>query len=119
MSWQKGTLAETLACEFLTKKGLICLARNYRCKTGEIDLIMQDQDIFVFVEVRYRQPSSFASAIESISPQKQQKLIRTAYFYLQQKKLFDQAFRFDTVTLSNLKSPDFDWIPNAFSAAIW
>lgn len=119
MSWQTGCLAETLVYEFLIKKGLICLARNFRCKTGEIDLIMQEHETLIFVEVRYRQSSSFGSAAETVSRQKQQKLIRSAHFYLNQKNLFNNPCRFDIVTLSNLKSPDFDWIQNAFIAESW
>lgn len=77
-----GQKMEDLACHYLKKKGLRLLLRNYRCKMGEIDLIMQDGDYLVFIEVRYRSQASHGSSLESIHYAKQVKLIRTAEYYL-------------------------------------
>lgn len=79
---QQGVAAERAAETFLRGQGLIILARNWQCKAGEIDLICQDGKTLVFVEVRQRRNRQYASAAESITYAKQQKLIRTAQAYL-------------------------------------
>ena len=73
-----GTGAEDLACAYLQKSGLRLLARNYRCRRGEIDLIMQDGEYLVFVEVRYRKNDAFGSAAETVSSAKRARIITTA-----------------------------------------
>ena len=75
-----GLAAEKSAATFLIQHGLKLLHSNYHCVHGEIDLIMQEGKILVFVEVRLRSNPRFGSAAASITPQKQQKLIRTAQF---------------------------------------
>ena len=80
-----GCLAEDLACNYLSKQGLILVSRNYYCRLGEIDIIMRDKNYLVFVEVRYRNNSLFGCGAESVTLSKQTKLIKTAQFYLQQK----------------------------------
>jgi len=98
MSLSKGYEAEAIAGQFLVKKGLTVIARNYRCKTGEIDLICRDKDTIVFVEVRSRAPSHFASAKESVTLTKQQRIIRTAHLFLLEKKWTDAyPCRFDVI----------------------
>ncbi len=77
-----GVAAERAAETFLREQGLSVVARNWQCKTGEIDLICKDGKTLVFVEVRQRRSRQFASAAESITSAKQQKLIRTAETYL-------------------------------------
>ncbi len=110
---KSGDLAEQNACDYLQKKGLILLDRNYRTSIGEIDLIMQDKNEVVFIEVRYRSYTSFGNPIESINKTKQQKVIRSAVLYLQKKKWLDQVnYRFDIVG-STPKT--IEWIKNAFS----
>jgi putative endonuclease len=110
----KGELAELQALDYLNRHGLKLVERNYRCKLGEIDLILQDQhDTLVFVEVRYRQSAAFGSALESITPSKQRKLLATARQYLQLKRL-DQRCRFDVVALNGSGHPRTEWIKNAF-----
>ncbi|MCW9022255.1 MAG: YraN family protein, partial [Sedimenticola sp.] len=79
---KKGNEAEQLAQRYLEQRGLRTLERNYRCKMGEIDIIMKDQDSLVFVEVRYRKQNAFGSAAESVTTTKQKKIIRAAYHYL-------------------------------------
>src|SRR5579863_8818519 len=91
-----GQQAEERAYTFLEKKGLTLLARNYRCKLGEIDLIMRDTQHIVFVEVRHRSSNAFGSAIESVTAIKQRKIIKTAAHYLLTQKWFDKvSCRFD------------------------
>ena len=74
---ERGALAEAAAAEFLAGRGLRLLERNYRCRFGEIDLIMSDGRTLVFVEVRYRRNKSFGGALESITVAKREKLFRS------------------------------------------
>jgi putative endonuclease len=109
-----GALAEARAEAFLLQQGLVKHAKNYRCKLGEIDLIMQHNTTLVFIEVRLRSHTGFASAAESVTVRKQQKIIRTAQHYLQQHKLTDTAnCRFDVIAFSDNGNPG--WIKDAFS----
>lgn len=107
-----GKKAEDIACSFLIKNGLVLITRNYYCRHGEIDLIMQDSDTLVFVEVRYRQSNTYGSAAESVDQTKQRKLIFSANHYLTTYPT-DRPLRFDVVALSPNQTPQ--WINNAFS----
>ena len=113
---RSGKSAETRAEEYLTQQGLSCLTRNYRCRVGEIDLVMRDGACLVFVEVRYRKNRNYGGAIESITVSKQAKIKRAAEIYMQKHpKQNYQSCRFDVVAASgdtdNLKM---DWLINAF-----
>ncbi len=110
----KGQFYEQRAQEFLEQQGLRFLERNYRCKLGEIDLIMRDDDCLVFIEVRYRTSQQFGGALESISQAKQLKIKRAASTYLSQTKMHNTLpCRFDVVTFSHQQP---NWIQNAFNA---
>jgi putative endonuclease len=97
-----GQKTENLACQYLEKQGFKLLLRNYRCKMGEIDLIMQDNHYLVFIEVRYRSVSRYGSSLESINYAKQIKLIRTAEFYLLTTRSHTRHARFDVVAVDQL-----------------
>jgi putative endonuclease len=109
---ERGEMAEEAAADFLTDRGLRLLERNYRCRFGEIDLIMGDGSTLVFIEVRYRRNKSFGGAVESITHAKREKLLRTARHYMAAKKEFP-ACRFDAVLL-NGDTQELEWIENAF-----
>jgi putative endonuclease len=111
---QLGTSAEQYACAYLQKQGLKLVTSNFRCRLGEIDLIMYDGQELVFVEVRYRKDNSAAASVTSY---KQQKIIRAAYFYLQQQRLSDKVIcRFDVVAVAAKQLGwQLNWIKNAFS----
>ncbi len=114
---EKGNLAEHIAHIHLSRHGLICRATNFRCKTGEIDLIFVDGETLVFVEVRYRKNSDRGSPLETVTSAKQAKLRRTAQFFLQQNYNDHwPACRFDVVgILGDLtESPEINWIQHAF-----
>ena len=112
---QRGDIAEDLALVFLQKHGFKLFERNFNCKLGEIDLIMQDQEYLVFVEVRHRKSTRFGGALESITASKQTKLRRAAEVYLQNIKTRDCACRFDILCITgSLQQPDYQWIKNAF-----
>lgn len=114
-----GHQAENRACLFLEKRGLLLLKKNFRCKCGEIDLIMQDGDVLVFVEVRFRRSLRFGGPLSSITPQKQRRLLMAAQVYLQQHPVKGKyaGVRFDVVALSEqAENPEIEWIPNAIEA---
>lgn len=117
-----GAQAEAQAEAFLQQQGLVTRSKNYRCKLGEIDLIMLQKTTrgtcFVFVEVRLRTNKRFAPAVETVDYRKQQKIIRTATRFLQEQRLFDKvACRFDVIALDQTgTAPPIQWIQNAFGA---
>jgi putative endonuclease len=78
----QGNIYETRACDFLESKGLSLVERNWRCRQGEIDLIMRDGATLVFVEVRKRSTQQFGGAGASISNSKLKKVEAAAAFYL-------------------------------------
>lgn len=109
----RGAQAEIRAENFLLQQGMVKRAKNYRCKLGEIDLIMQHVDTLVFVEVRLRTNRQFANAAESVTMRKQQKIIRTAQYYLQAHHLTDAVnCRFDVIAFNDNDDPE--WIKDAF-----
>lgn len=112
---QRGTRAEQLARQYLEQHGLHFRQANFRCRRGEIDLIMQDGDTLVFVEVRYRRNSRYGSAAETVDRHKQRKLVTTALFYLQgNPRLARLTSRFDVIAISgDSGSPHIDWHPDA------
>lgn len=113
-----GQRAEALAETYLKGQGLRPRARNYRCKAGEIDLIMTQDETLVFVEVRLRRNNRFASAAETVDGRKQQKLLRAAQHYLLQHRLTERvACRFDIIAFNRgLDVEAVTWLPNAFGA---
>lgn len=108
-----GNAAEDLACEFLQARGLHLLMRNYRLRSGEIDLVFRDQEHLVFVEVRYRKSRRFGGALYSIDQRKQQKIIQTAQHYLQRYRV-TLPVRFDVVAING--PDDIQWLQHAFEA---
>jgi len=106
-----GQAAESRAEAFLKTQGLTLVARNWRCRFGEIDLVMQDGATLVFVEVRLRSRSDFGSAAASVTPAKQKKLLAAARQYLSALKTLPPC-RFDVIALDSNVAPQ--WIRNAF-----
>jgi putative endonuclease len=94
-----GQRGEELAGEKLAALGYALVARNYRCAHGEIDLIAQQGETWVFVEVRTRRGQQFGSPEESITARKQAHLIAAAQHYLQEHHLPDENWRIDVVAV--------------------
>jgi putative endonuclease len=110
-----GNHAESLACGYLKRRGLRLLSRNFRCRRGEIDLIMQDGDSLVFVEVRYRKQAHFGHAAETVSRIKQTRIIHCARYYMNIHHSWNEPARFDVVSIEG--RPDdmkIEWLPDAF-----
>lgn len=121
--WNKtGAKAEALALKFLKARGLKLVTRNYACRFGEIDLIMLDGTVLVFIEVRARADSRMGSAAESITPAKQKKIrFASSHFLTNHKNHQHRSCRFDAITVNNSKSNDdettpnpIEWFPGAF-----
>jgi len=110
-----GVQAERWAAQFLQQQGLKLLTQNYRCRSGEIDIIMQDGEVLVFVEVRLRSNPDFGGAAASIDLRKQQRLIRTAQHYLATLAVLP-ACRFDAILLEDPQGLHVQWLKNAFGA---
>ncbi|MDH5472571.1 MAG: YraN family protein [Gammaproteobacteria bacterium] len=109
-----GSRAEINACNFLQRNGLKLLTKNYYCRHGEIDLIMNDNEVIVFIEVRYRKNHLYGDAKESITVHKQKKIRTTALHYMQSKSEQHEA-RFDVIAITGEGSlQNFEWIKNAF-----
>ena len=112
----KGLFFESAAERHLVSCGLTKIARNFRIKGGEIDLIMRDQDALVFVEVRYRQNQQYGHAAETVNYRKQQRLIKTANVWLRQQGLSVHSthFRFDGMAIHQ-DGQQIEWIKNAIT----
>lgn len=111
-----GNRAEEDACAFLEIQGLTLIERQYRCRYGEIDLIMQDTDDIVFVEVRCRRRIDYGTALESITKSKINKIVKAATHFLQANKcLYKVNSRFDFIVIQpNAGKMQLEWIKNAF-----
>ncbi len=110
----QGTAAEKLALDYLQARGLTLVTHNFRCRGGELDLIMRDGEALVFVEVRSRRHSRYGTPAESVTRTKQQRLLRAAALYLQRQHL-DLPCRFDVVAiLQTGDAPRVEWIRDAF-----
>ena len=109
-----GSAAEGMALKHLEERGMRLVERNFRCRVGEIDLIMQDGDTLVFVEVRLRSNPAFVSAGESIGHRKQARIVAAANQYLAGKR--EVNCRFDCVLLDKLDPGSVEYIRDAFGA---
>ena len=109
-----GGAAEAAAASYLARHGLSVLQSNYRCRLGEIDLVLRDGPSIVFVEVRLRTNPSFGGAAASIGPRKRARIIAAARHYLAGKP--ELPCRFDVVLLDRLEPPRIEWIRDALSA---
>lgn len=112
-SLRLGQQAETAALRHLEGRGLVVVERNFRCRGGEIDLIMRDGDAVVFVEVRFRSGRGYGSAAETVDRRKQGRIILAAQYYLlRHPDAAKRPCRFDVVAIGGAEG--IDWIQNAF-----
>jgi putative endonuclease len=107
-----GDAGEDAALSYLSERGLKLVERNFRCKGGEIDLIMQDKDVLVFVEVRARANTTHGGAAASITARKQARLILAAQVFLQARRE-PPPCRFDVVAIDG---GEIAWLRNAIDA---
>jgi putative endonuclease len=113
-----GAVAEQAAFEFLQARGLKPVARNYRCRGGELDLVMLDGKTLVFAEVRYRATADFGGAAGSVTWHKQRRIIFAAkHFLMTHSSLSHLPARFDIVAVSgHWQAPRIEWLRAAFVA---
>jgi putative endonuclease len=115
---ESGRLAEQAARSFLESHGLRLLASNYRCRYGELDLIMRDKEQLVVVEIRYRRHTRFMKPVESITRAKRHRIARATLHFMQNNHAYDDhPVRFDIIGISGpLERSTMNWIPGAFTA---
>lgn len=111
-----GEYWEKKAESFLRSHGLMLVRRNFSCRQGEIDLIMQDEGTLVFAEVRFRKNAGFGTGAETVSRKKQSRIITAAMIYLGRNTRYSNSpCRFDVVSVANHHGQaQFNWIKNAF-----
>ena len=111
-----GQRAEQAAARFLERRGLETLARNYRTRFGEIDLVMRDDDAIVFVEVRYRSDPSWVRAAETVTGQKRRRIVLAARAFLRaHPRCLAHPCRFDVVAIARPHyRVRYEWIRGAF-----
>lgn len=106
-----GAQAERLAAQYLQRKGLALVETNFRCRFGEIDLILREGETLIFAEVRQRRNNDYGGAAASIDSHKQRRLILTAQHYLSGLP-HTPPCRFDAVLLD--AAENVEWVKNAF-----
>ena len=114
---ERGAAAEAAAADFLQARGLLVLARNLRCRAGELDLVCLHEGVIVIVEVRQRTTSAFGGALASVTWRKQQKLIRaTEFLRLREPAWRARALRFDVIAVQGLPdgTREVVWVRDAF-----
>jgi putative endonuclease len=110
-----GKEGERVAELYLKNKGYRLIERNYRCALGELDLIVLDRRVVVFVEVKTRSGHGYGSPLEAVEFRKQRKMIQAAQYFLSEKKLHQRDARFDVVGISwPGREPLVEHIENAF-----
>ena len=116
---RRGAESERIAATYLEAHGLIVLARNFRCRLGELDLICADRGVLVCVEVRQRSGSGFGGALASITAAKRRRIIRTAAVYVARSRRWrESALRFDVIGVQGRPEAAHEiiWVRDAFSA---
>lgn len=111
----KGESGEELAAGLLKKNGYKIVARNYKTKLGEIDIIAYDRDTVCFIEVKARHSDRYGSPKEAILPRKQRQISKAALLFLKENNLLNKNARFDAVSIAySQNKPQLELIKNAF-----
>lgn len=110
----RGEAAERLAADYLARRGLRILERNFRVRGGEVDLVCEDGAIWVFVEVRLRSDARFGGAAASIDARKQRRIVLAARHWLAGRP--QRPCRFDALLLDALDAGRIEWVRDAFAA---
>lgn len=116
---RRGASAEQLAAEYLEAQGVPVLARNLRCRAGELDLVCLEANVLAIVEVRQRGRMDFGGALGSVTWRKQRKIVRATRFFLQRRPQWrNYPIRFDVFAVQGAPdgAHDIVWIKDAFRA---
>ena len=119
MTYLSGAYWEQRARQLIVSRGATVIARNYTSRFGKIDLIVLDRDRLAFIEVRYRSRSNFGSALASVSPVTQQKVLMTAQMFLaSHENYYNRYCRFDIIAFDGPRgSVSAQWLKGAFGLA--
>ena len=110
-----GQQGEALTAAFLERKGYAILCRNYRCRSGEVDIIARKKKLICFIEVKTRRTDRFGQPEEAVTPHKQRKIGRAAQDFLLRHRLEDQPARFDVAAVDfSTGGGIINYIENAF-----
>jgi putative endonuclease len=113
-----GQMGETLACEALEWRGYAIVARRYRTRFGEIDIVARDGEVTVFIEVKTRDGEAFGHGAEAVTPDKQRRVAAMAVDYIARHRLHERPCRFDVVAIDvSSQPPRIEVYTNAFEAA--
>ena len=113
-----GALGEDLALKEITRLGYKCIARNYRCPLGEIDIIAKERESLVFIEIKTRRGRTTGYAKEAITSRKKRQLSKVALTYMKSNNCYDVKSRFDVVVISlRGGKEEIEVIQNAFDLA--
>ena len=113
-----GKLGEELAFKKIKRIGYKCLARNYRCPLGEVDLIAKDGDTLVFIEIKTRKGKSIGYAKEAVDGRKRRQLSKVALTYIKANDCWHMRSRFDVVAINfNNNKREIEIIKDAFELA--
>ena len=120
MRLARGRLWESRAAAYLEQHGLAILARGYRCRLGELDLVCREDEQLVVVEVRARSRGALCSAIDSIDAHKRRRIVQaTRHLLMRHAQWHAAPIRFDVVAFDAIDTaePEIRWIRNAFDAS--
>jgi len=110
-----GAYGQKLAENYLTSNGFTIIERNFRCRSGEIDVVAWDDDYIAFIEVKYRRSLTHGYPREAVGYHKQKHIRRVASYYIMTKQLSNQDFRFDVLEIVDIDgNPEITLIKNAF-----
>lgn len=114
-----GARGEAIAAAYLQGQKFTIIARNFRCKTGEVDIVARDGKTIVFVEVKTRRTLAFGAPQASVTPFKQRQISKAALTWLARNRLYEASARFDVIAilLRDHQVPQIDHIRNAFDLA--
>lgn len=120
LAWKRGMRGEDLACSFLEQKGYQLVARNYRVLGGEIDLVMRESSLLVFIEVKARNSNAYGYPEESVTRHKQDRMGRAARHFLS-RVTTEMSYRFDIIAIEHLDSdtPAITHIENFFDSSLY
>ncbi len=108
---QIGSIGEDMAVEFLKSHGVKILERNYQNRFGEIDIIGREDNILLFIEVKYRKNESFGYPLEAVGFAKREKIRKMARFFLNENHYYHYNIRFDCI---GIIGSQIEWIKGAF-----
>ena len=111
---KKGRIGEQIACEYILSRGYQILERNFRLKIGEIDIIATKDNLLVIIEVKSRSNINYGYPYESVNKKKQDKIIKTALYYVKLHCLKNAQLRFDIIEVYLGKENKINHYKNAF-----